>query len=316
MRRFRIVRIVSIVSVTLLVTACSESTPVPAICGSGGIIHDSDGNLHRPYHQMTMTMSSGEERMFLLRLPDSYEEGIPADVVFNFHGANSNAREQFVYGDFTALAERDNVILVMPDANKVYPDRDHELATYWDSAWEGTKRERDHDIRFVIELVEKIQTEYCTREFYAAGMSAGGDMATTLQCATDGPFLGYASVTYRYFDSETCSGARPKPMISFHGTEDEIVPLEGLPAPWFDPHVAVIMQSWAEVNGCDADVVEEPFTESVTKYRWENCDAPVEWYLIEGDGHTWPGGSDPAMWGNTTREISASEMIWDFFFAE
>ena len=300
---------------TLLVAhLASSANAQPAICGSGGVTHDSNGDLHRPYQELTMTMSTGDERIFLLRLPEGYDEKTPSDVVFNFHGATSNAHEQFVYGDFTALAERDNVILVMPDANKVYPDRDHELATYWDSAWEGTKRERDHDIRFVMELVEKLQTDYCTGDFYAAGMSAGGDMTTTLQCATDGPFLGYASVTYRYFDAATCSDAAPKPMLSFHGTEDRVVPLEGLPAPWFDPHVGVIMQSWAEVNGCDPDVIDEPYSENVTRYRWDGCNAPVEWYLIEGDGHTWPGGTDPPMWGGTTQEISASEMIWSFFF--
>lgn len=261
-----------------------------------------------------MRMSSGEERLFLLRLPESYAEDTMSDVVFNFHGATSNAQEQFVYGDFNALADRDNVILVMPDANKVFPDRDHELATYWDSAWEGTKRVRDHDLRFVIELVEKIQSEYCTGNFYAAGMSAGGDMTTALQCVTDGPFLAFAPVTYRYFHADECAAARPRPMISFHGTEDRVVPLEGLPAPWFDPHVGEIMQSWAEVNGCDPEVIEEPFTDNVTRYHWADCAAKTEWYLVEGGGHTWPGGSDPPIWGNTTAEISASEMIWAFFF--
>ena len=260
-----------------------------AECGSGGTILAEDGQLHRPYQEMSMTMSSGEERMYLLRIPDGYEEGVPSDVVFNFHGSTSNAVEQFDYADFTEQADRDNVILVTPDANNVYPDRDHPLATYWDSAWEGTKRARDHDLKFVVELVESIQTDYCTGDFYAAGMSAGGDMTTALQCVTDGPFLAYAPVTYRYFHEDECAGARPRPMISFHGTEDTVVPLEGLPAPWFDPHVGEIMQSWAEVNGCDADVIEEQFADNVTalslgKLRGENRVVPGRrwWSCLAG----------------------------------
>ena len=169
-------RLVLILLAGVGMTACDPPTAQPAMCGAGGIVFGEDGELPRPYLEQTMTTSSGEERSYLLRLPEGYEEGRISDVVFNFHGATGNAQEQFVYGDFTALADRDNVILVMPDANKTFPDRDHELATYWDSAWEGTKRVRDHDLRFVIELVEKIQSEYCTGEFYAAGMSAGGDM--------------------------------------------------------------------------------------------------------------------------------------------
>ena len=261
-----------------------------------------------------MTMSTGDERRFLLRLPAGYEEGTPSDVLFNFHGATSNARSQFAYADFTALADRDKVIIVAPDANKTYPNRDHELATYWDSAWEGTKRARDHDIRFVLELVDLLKAEYCTGNFYAAGMSAGGDMTTALQCATEGPFIAYAPVTYRYYDAADCGDAPPRPMISFHGTEDSVVPLEGLDAPWFDPHVGVIMQSWAEQNGCEPDVISQPHTDTVTRYRWMGCEAKTEWYLIEGGGHTWPGGVDARDAVNTKGEISATEMIWKFFF--
>ena len=292
----------------------SESLAQPAACGSGGVIYGDDGAVHRPYQELTMTMSSGEERLFLLRLPESYTEGTTSDVVFNFHGATSNAAQQIAYADFSELADRDNVIIVAPDANKVYPDRDHELATYWDSAWEGTQRVRDHDLKFIIELVEKVQSEYCTGDFYAAGMSAGGDMTTALQCVTDGPFRAYAPVTYRYFHEDECSTAQPRPMISFHGTDDRVVPLEGLPAPWFDPHVGVIMQSWAEVNGCDPDVFEEQYADNVTRYHWENCEAKTEWYLIDGGGHVWPGGANRPGLGRNAQEIDASEMIWSFFF--
>lgn len=300
--------------VAILLTATGNAYSQGAACGSGGVIHDGSGVIHRPYQQLTMTMSSGEERMYLLRLPVDYDPETPSDVVFNFHGATSNAHQQIAYADFSELADRDNVIIVAPDANKVYPDRDHELATYWDSAWEGTRRVRDHDLKFVIELVETLQTDYCTGNFYAAGMSAGGDMTTALQCVTDGPFLAYAPVTYRYFHADECASARPRPMISFHGTDDRVVPLEGLDAPWFDPHVGVIMQSWAEVNGCDVDVVEEQFTDNVRRFHWANCAAETEWYLIEGGGHVWPASSDREGLGHTTQEIDASEVIWSFFF--
>ena len=98
------------------------------------------------------------------------------------------------------------------------------------------------------------------------------------------------------------------------GGDGWVVPLEGLPAPWFDPHVGVIMQSWAEVNGCDPQAIEESYTKNVTRYRWSNCEAKTEWYLIEGGGHAWPGGSVREDQSHTAPEISASEMIWDFFF--
>jgi poly(3-hydroxybutyrate) depolymerase len=38
-------------------------------------------------------------------------------------------------------------------------------------------------------------------------------------------------------------------------------------------------------------------------------------YTIEGGGHTWPGGKHLASWmaGLTTDEISASELMWEFY---
>lgn len=283
-------------------------------CGSGGMISGADGNLFRPYQERTLTTKSGDERKWLLRLPSSYEEGTPADVVFLFHGATSTAERVFEYTDFEPLADRDGVILVMPDANKVFYDQSHELASYWNSAWEAKWRERDHDVDFVLELVELIKTDYCAGDFYTAGMSAGGDMTTALQCLADSPFLSYAPVTYRYYNEDECKNAPPRPMLSFHGSDDKVVPLEGLDAPWFDAHMSVIMQSWAEHNRCDPQSIEERVSDEVMHYRWNNCEAATEWYLIEGGGHTWPGNDVAPIYGHSTRDISATELIWKFFF--
>ena len=60
--------------------------------------------------------------------------------------------------------------------------------------------------------------------------------------------------------------------------------------------------------------IEERVSDDVLRYQWNNCDAPVEWYLIEGGGHTWPGAVTMPRLGHTTTNISASELIWEFFF--
>jgi polyhydroxybutyrate depolymerase len=39
------------------------------------------------------------------------------------------------------------------------------------------------------------------------------------------------------------------------------------------------------------------------------------YYLVYGDGHTWPGGPSLGSLGHATKEISASKRIWDFFAA-
>jgi len=42
--------------------------------------------------------------------------------------------------------------------------------------------------------------------------------------------------------------------------------------------------------------------------------AAVELYVVEGGGHTWPGAAiDVPVLGETTHEISATDLIWAFF---
>jgi polyhydroxybutyrate depolymerase len=305
--------IVRLVALSALIFASSNA--LSQTCGSGGAITDADGNLFRPYQERTINVA-GDDRKWLLRLPAGYQQGKKSDVVFNFHGAGSTAEKQFAYADFTELADRDGIILVMPDANKIYVDQSHHLAGYWNGAWEAKWRERDYDIDFVLAVVEELRDEYCVGDFYAAGMSAGGDMTTALQCMADSPFQAFAPVTYRYWNAPECEDAPARPMISFHGSDDKVVPIEGLPAPWFDPHMSEIMQSWATHNGCDPEVAEARVGGDVLRYSWTGCDAPVEWYLVEGGGHTWPGGVDRAVLGHTTHEISATKLIWEFLFRE
>lgn len=272
------------------------------------------GGVVRPlYETRSFVTKGGAERKWVLRLPKDYSETSCADVIFSFHGSGSSASAQSRYADFTKIADRQGVILVMPDANKVYLDQKHPLASYWDHAWEANLRRRDDDIDFVLELVDHVKREYCAKAFFATGMSSGGDMVSALACLTDTPFKSFAPVTYRYYDAKECSKAGPRPTLSFQGDRDYIVPISGSDAPWFDPPMAQVMQSWAEHNGCDGEPFEERVSNEVRRIFWDNCNAATQWYLIEGGGHTWPGGLPMKKLGYTTIDISASDLIWDFF---
>lgn len=304
---------------TIITAACgSSATPatevVPEPCGSGGPLSGPGGDVKGPYMERTIVASDGVERPYLLRLPAGYQEGQRADVVFTFHGSGSDMLAQFVYSDFQELADRDGVILVSPDANKEYPDPDHRLAGYWSSAWEANLRERNVDVDLVLSLVGQLQSEYCTGDFFAAGMSAGGDMVSALQCLDESPFEAYGPVTYGYYDEQECGSAPARPMIYFHGSDDFVVPFAGSGEPWNDPPVPELMQNWAEHNGCDSERLEERVSAEVVRYFWANCDAPTSWYLVEGGGHTWPGALEIPPLGHTTTDISATRILWDLFF--
>ena len=43
--------------------------------------------------------------------------------------------------------------------------------------------------------------------------------------------------------------------------------------------------------------------------------ADVDFYTIDGGGHSWPGGEPLPEWiaGSTTPDLDATRLMWDFF---
>ncbi len=73
----------------------------------------------------------------------------------------------------------------------------------------------------------------------------------------------------------------------------------------------------ARRNQCKRDPSDTRITAHVRRLAYTNCaeNANLILYTIEGGGHTWPGGKPLPGWivGRTTRDISASRMMWEFF---
>ena len=76
-----------------------------------------------------------------------------------------------------------------------------------------------------------------------------------------------------------------------------------------------MMAQWAKLNGCAADAAEQRISPHVKELVYPGCKVDTALYVIEGGGHTWPGGVDVPRLGATTKEISAAELIWAFFKA-
>lgn len=74
---------------------------------------------------------------------------------------------------------------------------------------------------------------------------------------------------------------------------------------------------WASRNGCDQTPKVTFQKGQVTGETWGNCrdGADVILYTIEGGGHSWPGSDMLPQLGITTKDINATDVIWDFFAA-
>jgi len=86
---------------------------------------------------------------------------------------------------------------------------------------------------------------------------------------------------------------------------------------------AQTMKLWATVNGCNLSPDVANIRRSVNdgtrvvKYTYSGCTAGtnVEYYIVQGMGHGWPGALAMRINGPTSHNINATDVMWGFFKA-
>ncbi|MEX2159056.1 MAG: PHB depolymerase family esterase [Dehalococcoidia bacterium] len=271
--------------------------------------------------------SGGETRDYILHIPPSYSGGDATPLVLNFHGLGSNSQDQADYTGLPDKADEEGFIVVMPQGlvTDLIPI----------PHWNNTLLEPSpNDVAFVRDLIDQLEAELCIdpARVFSTGMSMGAMISTRLACDLSDRIAAIAPVAGLYFppladelpEVAECNSSRPVPIIAFHGTDDPIVPFNGgLPSDedfdfrlHFHDIDGVVIETWAAHNGCNAEPSREPVTAGVYRLRYTGCNdgADIELYVIDGGGHTWPDAtSDEEGLGFTTHEISANDLLWDFF---
>lgn len=266
------------------------------------------------------------DRTYELYVPASYSDGQPAPLLLVLHGAGgTGARSQGWLG-LDELAEENGFIIAYPDG----------LANNWDfgnglPTRTGTPYRVD-DVGFLVWLVDEIGKDYTIdrERVFAAGMSNGALMAYRLACEAPETFAAIAAVAAPvYVPAVRGCEDTPVSVLFIHGTEDPILSWErvltrngqviGLSA--FDTFAF-----WSRHNGCSQDVDDihaealpdtDPDDGSTVRHlALTDCadGTEVQFYGIEGGGHTWPGHAfdvDIEL-GNLNMDMDASAVIMDW----
>lgn len=257
-------------------------------------------------------LHGGLTRDYRIYIPAIYSPGTSVPVVFNLHGYGSNNVEQEFYGDFKAIADTANFIIIHPNGT---PDLGGELN------WNSFNISTVDDLGFLSRLLDTVIANYSvnTNRVYSTGMSNGGFMSYELACNLNDRFTAVASVTGSMTPANMngCTPARPTPIMQIHGTADGVVPYAGNS---FSAPIETLVSNWVTKNGCNITpiTVNVPNTNTTdgctaTHYTYTggNNGATVEFFKVTGGGHTWPGA--PITVGVTNMDFSASKEIWRFF---
>jgi polyhydroxybutyrate depolymerase len=259
-------------------------------------------------------VSSGEQRTYLLYVPESYDPARPTPLVITFHGFAQWPAHQKQLSGWNDLADQHGFIVVYPSGTR-FPLRWHAGGRFANDT--GVAQ----DVTFIADLMDQLAQDYNIdpSRIYANGMSNGAGMSFVLACQLPGRIAAVGLVAGAYlYTWDACRPARPVPAIAIHGTDDPIVPFEGGTAGPFDapfPTLPDWIATLAERNGCDAVPGELPASGAVSGVQYSGCEADVVFYTVTGGGHTWPGGEPLPVWiaGHTTEDLNATQVIWDFF---
>jgi polyhydroxybutyrate depolymerase len=284
----------------------------------------------------------GLERRYQLTIPQGYTGRKAAPLVLNLHGFGGTGESQNTLTDMPELAAERGYVVASPDGGPLkvpfglVPGAESagefEGRPFWNIFGQGQvdfgpPRGQNlnvdssligaDDVSFVTQLLDTLERELCidTRRVYAAGMSNGAGMATTLACALGNRLAAIAPVAGVNLTGK-CPGRTPTSVLAVHGDADDTVLYDGnglLGFQFGNPSVRERMDQWAKRDECRPRPATKETKPGLTVTRWRGCVKGVDVQLltIAGWEHAWPRATSADQPG----VIDATEVALDFFDA-
>lgn len=270
---------------------------------------------------------AGQTRSFRLFVPKSVSKDKAVPLVIALHGFGADAVSQEVMSGLDEVAKEQQFIVA-------YPDGIGRMWRFWETLGPGEDRKPAvgsiDDVGFIAALMDQLIDAGAVdrRRVYVTGMSNGAFMTNRLGYELGDKIAAIAPVagTLPKNMAEQAKPSRPMPVIYFHGNDDKIVKKDGVDMfsrVGFSLSSMELAQWWAKRNGCrveaQVDVLPDSADDGTTVKRHQFTakaqGAPVVYYEIIGGGHTWPGGNfqPEFLLGKTSRDLRASEVMWEFF---
>lgn len=270
----------------------------------------------------------GRIRMYRAYRPATVRQ--PVSVVVMLHGGFGSARQaERAYG-WNALADREGVVVVYPDA----------IGSTWNVGGDccGIAASSGiDDVGFVQRVLADLATvvTYDRARVYAVGFSAGGMMAYRLACDTmDFAAIGVVAGTLR----GDCLNPAPVSVMQVHGTADTTIPFLGVGgsgvAELTGTPIPDIVATWRNVDRCGG-VVSRSQGSVTTNAAACAGGRVVTLVTVDDGGHEWPGvtysgpmDASPTAVSATPRPTSSAlptvgtpapfdttTQLWEFFSA-
>lgn len=267
----------------------------------------------------------GLHRSYLLHLPAGAPAGL-LPLVLALHGGGGTGASMAEMSHFDAQADYSGFIVAYPDGtDKDRPVREmmgKQGFLTWDSG-NCCGYAHDHkvdDVGFIRAVVAEVEKQHPVdpRRVYATGISNGAMMSYRLACEASDLFAAVAPVA-GIIDVAECKPSHQVSVLDFQGTADENVPIDGglgkkAVEKESRPPVQQSIDFWAKEDGCSVTVQAKAKELQMTDYGGCDAGTAVDYYVVQGGGHAWPGGDRMAFFlDKPDPNVDATYEIWQFF---
>jgi polyhydroxybutyrate depolymerase len=282
-------------------------------------MHSRGEDLKPGDHVLSLSVD-GRDRTYLLHLPPAYDGKHSLPLVIVLHGGGGNAPGAVKMTGFSQKADKEGFVVVYPNGSGRLKTR---LLTWNSGNCCGYALDSNvDDVGFIRALIDELvkMRSIDPKRVYATGMSNGGMMTYRLGCELSDKLAAIAPVAGA-LNVENCAPTNPVSVIIFHGTADEhVLYTGGEPIRKADSHrrvdkpVSYAVSFWVKHDGCTPTPQRSETGNIRTEiYRGGKDGAEVALYTVNGGGHAWPGGEADLLGAEPTKEISATDVMWNFF---
>jgi len=299
------------------------------------------------WQQYTYNGPAGS-RPYFVYTPASYQVGTAVPLIVMLHGCTQTPADFAAGTQMDQLADQKQFIVVYPQQTSTY--NQEKCWNWFDSADQSRGSGEPAIIAGIVQAVEQTTSQWTidTHRIYAAGLSAGAAMTVILGATYPDIFaaIGVQSgLEYQAATSSTDaytalrqggpdparqgqaaynamgSAARVVPTITFHGTSDYLVyPINGeqVVRQWMQTdHLASHNAYNASFNSPTSTTngqVAGGHSYSVYTWNDNNGNEVQEYWLVNGMGHGWSGGSSSGTYTDP-QGPGATQAIYNFFMS-
>ncbi len=261
---------------------------------SFGCLKNPSGSAGR-VAQIKKLTSGGLERDYRVHVSARPGNDAPQAVVLAFHGRGGRAADFEASSGLLAISDREGFLLVSPDGTG--------SPRGWGAGASMPSWPVD-DVAFVSDLLDRLEIDYCvdTTRIYAVGHSNGGFLASRVGCALGNRIAAIVPVAGLSMPTESCR--RAVAVLTFHGTADDVVPLNGGTVRTVYQYAGVrkMIAAWSALNACSGAPSPQKLSARAIRESQQGCVRPVAFIQITGGGHDWTADAD----------LKVPETIWSF----